>query len=360
MFWRRVLAGAASLGLLPLAYADPLTDPVKPDENLLLFPALCWPAEADAGWQAELHAWVFEPPLIEAREAWRWLAGDAPVEAGDEALLRERLRWFLVDNERGKRLRLQVGAEDYITPPTRPDGHTRARISLSQPADAVRYQAPDGRQFAAPVACAPRGGVSVVSDIDDTLKISEVHDARALLANTFLRPWQAVEGMAGLYSELAALPDTRFHYLSASPWQLYVPLADFFAAEGLPEGSFHLKSFRLKDRSFFSLFADPYAYKLGLLEDLFSRLQGRRFILVGDSGEQDPEVYAEMARRHPGRVLAIVIRDVGAVEPAVADARYAAAWDGLEDVALYRFAGEVPDALRAALLALVTADEPIP
>ncbi|MDX5332568.1 MAG: App1 family protein, partial [Gammaproteobacteria bacterium] len=79
-----------------------------------------------------------------------------------------------------------------------------------------------------------------------------------------------------------------------------------------------------------------------------------------DSGEQDPEVYAEMARRHPGRVLAIVIRDVGAVEPAVADARYAAAWDGLEDVALYRFAGEVPDALRAALLALVTADEPIP
>jgi phosphatidate phosphatase APP1 len=153
-------------------------------------------------------------------------------------------------------------------------------------------------------------GLCVISDIDDTIKISEVRDRDALLRNTFLRPYRAVEGMAEVYAEWAQRPAVSFHYVSASPWQLFRPLRDFLKDAGFPEGPMELKHFRWTDSSFFNLFASPEEYKPAVIAPLLERLPGRRFVLVGDSGEKDPEIYAALARRYPAQVVRILIRDV--------------------------------------------------
>ena len=142
----------------------------------------------------------------------------------------------------------------------------------------------DDRRFASVAFLLADSGVSVVSDIDDTVKISEVRDKQKLLRNTFMHEFQAVPGMADTYRTWAAA-GAAFHYVSASPWQLFDPLDAFFKAASFPAGSLHLKQFRWKDSSFFSLFQDPVAYKKPIIAGLLTRYPHRRFVLVGDSGE---------------------------------------------------------------------------
>jgi hypothetical protein len=124
-----------------------------------------------------------------------------------------------------------------------------------------------------------------------------------------LLPFREVEGMAGLYRQWARRGAT-FHFVSASPWQLYEPLADFARQAGFPHSTYHLRRIRLKDRSVLSLLADPLTAKLQVIEPLMETYPQRRFILVGDSGERDPEVYAKIAEERPEQVLRIYIRDV--------------------------------------------------
>ena len=78
----------------------------------------------------------------------------------------------------------------------------------------------DPRKFHGSALLVPEHGLSVVSDIDDTIKISQVRDRRELLRNTFAREFVAAPGMAARYQQLAASADTRFHYVSSSPLQL--------------------------------------------------------------------------------------------------------------------------------------------
>ena len=94
----------------------------------------------------------------------------------------------------------------------------------------------DTRRFTGRVQLVEPQGRSVISDIDDTIKITGVGDPQAMLANTFLRPLRPVPGMATLYRQWADR-GAVFHYVSASPWQLYAPLADFLAAEQFPAGT---------------------------------------------------------------------------------------------------------------------------
>ena len=153
----------------------------------------------------------------------------------------------------------------------------------------------DNRRFAGAVQLIGPRGFSVISDIDDTIKITEVGDRRALLANTFLREFREVPGMAALYRRWAK-EGVFFHYVSASPWQLYAPLAAFLEAACYPSGSVHLKGFRWADTSLLDLFSSAEKTKRQAIEPILALFPHRRFILVGDSGERDPEIYAALAR----------------------------------------------------------------
>jgi phosphatidate phosphatase APP1 len=161
-------------------------------------------------------------------------------------------------------------------------------------------------------------GVSLVSDIDDTIKVTEVPaDKSVVLKNTFCRDFVSVKQMIERYKGLA---NVAFHYVSGGPWQLYQPLTDFLATEGFPAGTFHLnyfpKNFLSEDTR--SLLIDSVAGSLGRTYDhkveqitrLMERFPGRDFILVGDSGEVDVEVYLRMKELFGARVREIWIRDV--------------------------------------------------
>ena len=209
--------------------------------------------------------------------------------------------------------RSRLGTNEFFVGKSGADGRFSGEITF-QLGDSNDFttvlKANDVRQFSGQIMPLEDEGVSVISDIDDTIKVTEVRDKKAALRNTFLRKFQAVPGMAEFYQALLRSNASTFHYISASPWQLYEPLSTFVASNGFPAGSFELKRFRVKDRSFFSLFASPEKYKPGVIEPLLKQFPKRKFILIGDSGERDPEIYGALARDFPKQIKQIFIRDV--------------------------------------------------
>ncbi|KAJ2627176.1 hypothetical protein IW137_005721, partial [Coemansia sp. RSA 1287] len=155
----------------------------------------------------------------------------------------------------------------------------------------------------------PRG-ISVVSDIDDTIKASNITaEKRILLETVFARPLQAVPGMSALYSDWYSR-GAEFHYVSNSPWQLYPSLDSFFHMNKFPPGSAHLRSFDPGDLLSIKNYTGTPQMKRDTIEHLFKTFPERKFVLVGDCGEHDLETYADLARRFPARVVRIYIRDL--------------------------------------------------
>jgi phosphatidate phosphatase APP1 len=97
------------------------------------------------------------------------------------------------------------------------------------------------------------------------------------------------------------------HYVSNSPWQLFPVLVSFFQVAGLPPGSYHLKQYSGMLQGIFEPVAER---KKGTLEKIMKDFPERKFVLIGDSGEADLEVYTDVVLANPGKVLAIFIRDV--------------------------------------------------
>jgi phosphatidate phosphatase APP1 len=302
---------------------------LKRDEQLVFFPAVAVELPKDHGWELQISGCVFE---LEKRRVAMPLLRRAlglnrdELTESENAMLESRAGFFLVDNERGKRIVLRLGDHTFKTKKSEANGHFSGMFRLSvtdfhklvttneSGAVKLRFTAVlrkgDERQFYGNVAIIRAQGLTVVSDIDDTIKISEVRNRDALLRNTFVNSFKAVDGMAELFTKWSAAPESQFFYVSASPWQLYQPLAEFVQTNGFPPGIFLLKDFRWKDRTFWNLFADPERYKIQRIESLLKQFPERHFILVGDSGERDPEAYGEIARRFPKQVARILIRDV--------------------------------------------------
>ncbi|KAK6534943.1 hypothetical protein TWF281_006243 [Arthrobotrys megalospora] len=152
-------------------------------------------------------------------------------------------------------------------------------------------------------------GISLISDIDDTIKNSAVTaGVREMARNVFVRDYHSltIPGITELYNTLAFL-DVPIHYVSNSPWQLYPLVREYFKAANLPSGSFHLKQYQSVFQGIFEPVQDR---KKGSLERILRDFPNRRFIMVGDSGEADLEVYVAVALANPGRIRAIFIRDV--------------------------------------------------
>ncbi|KAG0069616.1 hypothetical protein BGZ89_002506 [Linnemannia elongata] len=150
-------------------------------------------------------------------------------------------------------------------------------------------------------------GISIISDIDDTIKETDiVAGARIILRNTFLNDMMDVPGMAKVYKNWWK-QGAAIHYVSNSPWQLIPSLLEFFHTHKFPPGSAHL---RLHDSVLKTYFMTPGENKRKSIREILSDFPGRKFILVGDSGEIDMEIYTEMAIAFPEQVFRIFIRDI--------------------------------------------------
>ena len=97
-------------------------------------------------------------------------------------------------------------------------------------------------------------------------------------------------------------------YVSSSPWNIYDMLVDFLNVHGVPHGPLFLKDWSL------GVLGKHRDYKLGVIRHLLDTYEDLPFVLIGDSGEEDPEIYLQTIREHPGRIRAVYIRDVTSAE----------------------------------------------
>ena len=346
------------------AVLTPATSAVKTDEEVVFYPTYAHLDEDGTTWTVPIHGLVFEPNDDSLRSslavaALRRELGVEP-DTPEARIFDRRLRLFTVDHERRKVVPVRIGDAAYTPPPTGPNGHFQGNVQLAddearrilrqQGSDdgRLRFSAVltggDDRSFAGEVHLIGRSGWSLISDLDDTIKITNVRDRKAMLTATFLREFQPVPGMAELYRELAR-QGVAVHYVSGSPWQLYEPLSDFRRKEGFPASSFHLKHFRLTDPSVLKLLGPQQTHKLAAIEPILTAFPERRFILVGDSGEHDPEIYGKLARKYPAQIAAICIRNV--TGETADNRRMQAAFKGIERQRWTLF--QQPEEIRALL-----------
>jgi phosphatidate phosphatase APP1 len=151
----------------------------------------------------------------------------------------------------------------------------------------------------------------IISDIDDTVVRSSATNALkmawiVLLNNAHTR--LPFEGVATFYDALQRGADGQEYnpifYVSSSPWNIYDVLEDFLNVHSVPPGPLLLKDWSL------GVLGKHKDHKLGIIRRLLRTYPELPFVLIGDSGEEDPEIYRQAVREQPGRVRAIYIRDV--------------------------------------------------
>lgn len=145
---------------------------------------------------------------------------------------------------------------------------------------------------------------------DDTIKITGVTDVNSVLQHTFSGEYESVHGMAELYRHYESYYNATFHYLTASPDQLYPFLREFFERDKFPLGSFHMRHFTWFDMNFIKFFSSSsfIKQKTKILQMFFEETRSRRFILFGDIFQKDPEIYANIYKEHGERIIKIFIR----------------------------------------------------
>ena len=163
----------------------------------------------------------------------------------------------------------------------------------------------------------PTADVAVVSDIDDTIIDSGIaHGLIATITTALLRDAAKRVPLAGadvLYQALArdpqGGPDRAFFYLSTSPWNLAGFLRRFLEQHGFPAGPLLLTDWGPGTGGLFRV--ATRTHKLAALRRLADRYDRVRFVLLGDSGQEDVEIYTAFALECPGRVMAVYVRRAG-------------------------------------------------
>ncbi len=247
---------------------------------------------------------VDDPPLSSAVEG-----------EGVRAAVRRQVRGFWTHELRDVPLRIEVGgAETAVT--TDVDGYFRVRLA----AGALRgpstigtveldgdYRGVTGRHRAdllvhVPVPAADFG---IISDIDDTILETGVQRVAAMVAQTFTGSALTrtpFPGAVELYRDLSRNGTNPVFYVSSSPWNLHAFITEFLQHRDFPAGPVLLRDL-LGTSAGREEKHDRIREVLELHPDL-------RFVLIGDSGERDPEIYADIVREHPGRIIAVYIREV--------------------------------------------------
>ncbi len=325
-------------GATPPAEAAGAVETSETKEVVSFYPSfLTWDAGARA-WRGEIRGKIYRHArgvggrvTTSALRATLGAVGDLTED--DERIFRARADEFAVDAKRGRTVVVEIGDRSFVSRRSRANGHFLAEITLGEgmAGEVVPFRAmlegKHPREFAGTLRLLGPTGLSVISDIDDTVKVSNVLDRTELVANTFYRPYLAVQGMPGLYG---AWRDRGVvvHYVTAGPWQLFSPIWSFLAENGLAGAGIEMREFRLANASFVDIFRDSQDYKKQRIREILRRFPERRFVLVGDSGERDPEVYAAIAREFPAQVAGIYIRAV--LEAHRDRSRYRLVFEGID------------------------------
>ena len=154
----------------------------------------------------------------------------------------------------------------------------------------------------------------VISDIDDTIVKTSATDLLAMSRITFLNNALTRLPFAGVTEFYKSLKLGRngkrnnpFFYVSSSPWNLYDLLIDFMDLHDIPEGPLLLRDYGLDNAPDDD---NHMSHKVKEIKNILIMYPHLPFVLIGDSGQEDPQIYSEIVTMFPDRILAVYIRDV--------------------------------------------------
>jgi phosphatidate phosphatase APP1 len=234
---------------------------------------------------------------------------------------------FNSDEVPNAKLRARI-RETSTTLTTDQEGFFEEDIKLAEalPADRlwheVQFELVEAPEFGNPQATErgfvlippPKAMFSVISDMDDTViqtdAASMMRMVRTILFGS-ARTRLPFKGVASFYRALQRggnEVNNPLFYVSSSPWNLYDLLMDFFTIQGIPEGPLFLRDWGVSENEVLPM--DHRTHKLTTIRHIMDTINDLPFILIGDSGQADPEIYSEIVQLYPGRILAVYIRDV--------------------------------------------------
>lgn len=236
-----------------------------------------------------------EPVWRNVLNAYRRFQSDEVEGAQVRATYRDAVMETVTDEEGHFQVRLESTLVDHTTL------WQEVELMLSG------GQAPVTAHVLVPPADAAFG---VISDIDDTIVKTGATSLKAMirsvmLSNAAMRT--PFEHVSDLYRTLHAERNPLF-YVSSGPWNLYELIHDYLDINGIPHGPIFLQDWGLDEST---LITRPHEeHKLAQIHAIFEYYPALPFLLIGDSGQHDPEIYLKAIQAHPGRVKLAIIRDV--------------------------------------------------
>lgn len=155
----------------------------------------------------------------------------------------------------------------------------------------------------------PPTGLTIISDIDDILRITKIYQPKEGLLNSFARPFIQWKNMPDIYANWSrSIPDFHFHYLTTTPEQVTRNYMDFIY-KTYPGGSFDTRPLNFSDVD------ATLSIRKYLLNKIFETYPKRKFILVADTSNSDVmKDYPQMATDFPGQVQCIFLRNTSATD----------------------------------------------
>lgn len=155
----------------------------------------------------------------------------------------------------------------------------------------------------------PSSGHTIVSDIDDVLRVSTICQLREGLQNLLTRPFYPWMNMPEIFATWARIPGVHFHYVTTSPKQMGQSYMDY-VFDYYPAGSFDTRIVNISDiRSSLSI-------RRFMLEKILQTYPQRTFTLVGDSSNADIMAdFPQLAMKYPNRVQCLLVRNTTANDP---------------------------------------------
>jgi phosphatidate phosphatase APP1 len=301
-------------------------------EQIVFFPSPAALSKDGKSWLLTIQGRIFKPVAAGKRRGHLIdaIARVAGLTKGEKVsgFLRQRVGYFLSDSKGRERVSIRIGDQTFPLQASDAAGYFITQIPLAS--DQAIKLAKDGvisfeslttpanrETFKGQTVLVPEEGIFVVTDMDDTIKDSHVLNRKELLKNTFVRDFTPVEGMSGLYRSWKTRFGDRmqFEVVSAGPWQLNEPLSEFTESAGFPTFFWQMRSVDVNAAKLWELVAKPYCFKVRAIETLMRLFPKRHFVLVGDSGEQDPEVYSTILLEFPNQVDAVFVRQVSELRP---------------------------------------------
>ncbi|KAL8906008.1 MAG: hypothetical protein Q9207_002293 [Kuettlingeria erythrocarpa] len=155
----------------------------------------------------------------------------------------------------------------------------------------------------------PPTGLTIISDIDDILRITKIYQPKEGLLNSFARPFVQWKNMPAIYANWSrSIPDFHFHYLTTTPEQITRNYMDFIY-KTYPGGSFDTRPLNFSDVE------ATLSIRKYLLDRIFQTFPERKFILVADTSNSDVmKDYPQMVTDFPGQVQCIFLRNTSATD----------------------------------------------